>query len=87
MPGRLQSRKTFFFSDFFAGKTYTLKGTELSLVSKYSKKIKYADIASYYCPRKLPVTAKCGHVDHAFGKVFACQWYIQELIKIFQIMH
>ena len=59
-----------FFSDFSAGKTYTLKGTELSLVSKYSKKIRYADIASYYCPSKLPVTAKCGHVDHAFGKGF-----------------
>ena len=35
------------------------KGTHLLLVSKYSKKIKYADSVSYYFSSKLPVTAKC----------------------------
>ena len=48
----------------------SFKGTQLLLVSKYSKKIKYVDIASYYCPSKLPVTAKCEDVDHVFGKGF-----------------
>ena len=48
----------------------SFKGTQLSLVSKYYKKIKYVDIASYYCPSKLPVTAKCEDVDYAFRKGF-----------------
>ena len=60
--------------------------TQLSLVSRYSKKIKYVDIPSYYYPSKLPVTAKCEDVDHAFGKGFCLSWYIQELINIFQSM-
>ena len=47
----------------------SFKATQLSLVSKYSKKKKYFDITSY-CPSKLPVTAKCEDVDHAFGKRF-----------------
>ena len=47
-----------------------LKGTQLLLVPKYSKKIKYVDIAGYYYPSKLPVTAKCEDVDHVFGKGF-----------------
>ena len=41
-------------------------GTQLSLVSKYSKKIEYVDIVNY-CLSKLLVTAKCKDVDHAFG--------------------
>ena len=45
----------------------SFKGTQLSLVSKYSKKIEYVDIVSYYCLSKLLVTAKCKDVDHAFG--------------------
>ena len=48
----------------------SFKGTQLSLVSNYSKKIKYVDIACYHCSSKLPVTAQCEDVDHAFGKGF-----------------
>ena len=48
----------------------SFKGTQLLLVPKYSKKIKYVDIAGYYCPSKLPVTTKCEDVDHVFGKGF-----------------
>ena len=39
------------------------KGTQLSLVTKYSKKIKYVDITNYYCQSKLPLTDKCEDVD------------------------
>ena len=76
-------------------KSNSFKGTQLSLVSKYSKKIKYVDIASYYCPSKLPVTAKCKDVDYAFGEGF-CLSMVHEgfclsmvhtgVNKIFQIM-
>ena len=69
-----------------AKRSNSFKGTQLLLASKYSKKIKYVDIASYYCPSKLPVTAKCKMLIMLLGKAFACQWCIQELIKIFQIM-
>ena len=48
----------------------SFKVTQLLQVSKYSKKIKYVDIANYYCPSKLTVTANCEDVDHAFGKGF-----------------
>ena len=48
------------------------KRTELSLPSKYSKKIKYIDIASYYCPNKLPVTARVNMLIMLLVKVFAC---------------
>ena len=47
----------------------SFKWTQLSPLSKYSKRLN-VDIASYYCPRKLPVTRKWEDVDHAFGKGF-----------------
>ena len=53
-----------------ARRSNSFRGTQLSLVSKYSKKIKYVDIAIYYCPSKLPVTVKCEDFDRAFGKGF-----------------
>ena len=69
-----------------AKRTNCFNGTQLSLISKKSRKIKYVDIASYYCPSKLSVTERSEDFDYHFGKVFAWQWYMQELIKIFRIM-
>ena len=56
------------------------KGTQLSLVTKYSKKIKYVDITNYYCQSKLPLTDKCEDVDSVLRKGFSSS------IEIFQII-
>ena len=42
---------------------------QLTLVSKYAKKMKYVDIASHY-EQKLSVTGQCKDADDAFGKGF-----------------
>ena len=62
------------------------KWIQLSLISKYPKKIKYVGIASYYCPNKLPVTAKCEDFNHAFVKGFCLSVVHTGVNKIFPIM-
>ena len=42
---------------------------QLTLVSKYAKKMKYVDIASHY-EQTLFVTGQCKDADDAFGKGF-----------------